>query len=276
MLTYALFWGGGGLVGMLGGILVLRYRRAFSAAMLVAYAGAALGLVYGAKLQFRMDQLPLLQAFAIPPSQLLTPGYHIPLGLVGGLVFGSVACLLVRVPVAELGDALAVSAAVMIPIGRIGCLLAGCCAGVVCGAWARPICFTFPSGTEAFYSQVDAGLIARTAARSLPAHPLQLYFGGAALAILGVLLALLRAGARPGSMLATGFFLYPLAQLALERIRAPVAGHQTGIMTTVLLGMMLADAAVVAAIVAYRGTHLGMRRAWTHLIWDHGSLPGSP
>src|SRR5262249_45491986 len=119
----------------------------------------------------------------------------------------------------------------------------------------------------------DAGLIARTAARSLPAHPLQLYFGGAALAILGVLLALLRAGTRPGSMLATGFFLYPLAQLALERIRAPVAGHHTGIMTTVLLGMMIEDLAIVVAIAGYRGAHLGMRRAWADLMWDHGSLP---
>src|SRR5262245_9078164 len=91
MLTYALLCGGG-RVGMLAWFLVLRYRRAFSIAMLVAYAGAALGLVYGAKLQFRMDQLPPLQAFAVLPSQLLTPGYHIPLGLVGGLVFGAVAC----------------------------------------------------------------------------------------------------------------------------------------------------------------------------------------
>jgi prolipoprotein diacylglyceryltransferase len=240
---------------------VLRHRGVFSAAMLAAYAGAAVGLVYGAKLQFRLEQFLPLQALAIPPGQLFTPGYHIPLGLVGGLVFGSVVCFLLRAPVAELGDALAVSAAVMMPIGRIGCLLAGCCAGWVCGAWLRPICFTFPPGTEAFYSQVDAGLITRAAARSLPAQPLQLYFGGAALAILGVMLWLLRAGARPGSLLATGFFLYPLAQLGLENLRAPVAGHQTGVMTTILLGMVIADVAVVAAILAYRGAHLRRRRA---------------
>jgi prolipoprotein diacylglyceryltransferase len=273
MSVYMLFWSAGGLAGVLAGLLVLRYLGAFSPAMLAAYAGAAVGLVYGAKLQFRLEQLPLLQALAIPPSQLFTPGYHIPLGLVGGFVFGSVVCLLLRASVAQLGDALAVSAAVMMPIGRIGCLLAGCCAGVVCSAWLRPICFTFPPGTEAFYSQVDAGLITRAAARSLPAHPLQLYFGGAALAILGVLLALLRAGARPGSLLATGFFLYPLAQLGLEQIRAPVAGHQPAVMTTVLLGMVIADVAVVAAILVYRGVHPWIGRASTHLVWSRGRLP---
>ena len=48
MSTYMLFWSAGGLVGVLAGLLVLRHRGAFSAAMLVAYAGAALGLVYGA------------------------------------------------------------------------------------------------------------------------------------------------------------------------------------------------------------------------------------
>jgi hypothetical protein len=75
-------------------------------------------------------------------------------------------------------------------------------------------------------------------------------------------------------MLATGFFLYLLAQLALKRIRAPVAGHQTGIMTTVLLGITIADLAIVVTIAGYCGAHLGMRRESPFARTSH--LPGAP
>jgi len=56
------------------------------------------------------------------------------------------------------------------------------------------------------------------------------------------------------SLLAAGFFLYPLAQFGLEYLRAAAVAPTTTIMTTVLVGTMLADLAVVAAVIGYRRT----------------------
>jgi phosphatidylglycerol:prolipoprotein diacylglycerol transferase len=195
------------------------------------------------------------------------PGYHVPLGLVVGFLGATIACVVLRAPVLEMGDALAVTGAAMMPIGRIGCLLSGCCAGVVCGPWFRPLCLTFPPGTEAYLSQVEAGLITSAAPISLPAHPLQLYFGAAGLVVLALVLWLLRRRAPAGSMLATAVVLYPLAQFGLEFLRAPLADRPTGVMTAVLLGTVVTDLAVLAILlawrrrVAFRGARLG---ALTH------------
>jgi phosphatidylglycerol---prolipoprotein diacylglyceryl transferase len=252
MFTYLLWWGAGGAVGIVGGLCLLRARDTLGAATIAAYLPAIAGFLYGAKLQFRIGHLPFWEAVAIPPAELLTPGYHVPLGLVLGFVFAAIACLVLRAPVLEMGDALAVTGAAMMPIGRIGCLLSGCCAGVVCGPWFRPLCLTFPPGTEAYLSQVETGLITSAAPASLPAHPLQLYFGAAALVVLWVEVWLLRKRAPAGSLLVTAFFLYPLAQFGLEFLRAPLAGRQTGVMTTVLLGTVLADLTVLAVVLAWR------------------------
>jgi prolipoprotein diacylglyceryltransferase len=196
MVTYLLWWGMGGAVGIVAGLCVLRARGMLRASTVAAYLPATFGFLYGAQLQFRLGHLSVWQAIAIPPAAPFTPGYHVPLGLVLGFMFAALACLVLRVPVLEMGDALAVTGAAMMPIGRIGCLLSGCCAGVVCGPWFRPLCLTFPPGTEAYLSQVQTGLITSAAPVSLPAHPLQLYFGAAGLAVLTVLLWLMR---RPSS-----------------------------------------------------------------------------
>lgn len=57
---------------------------------------------------------------------------------------------------------------------RIGCLLAGCCAGKVCHL---PWAITYPQGSSLWGAHVRDGLIARDATAALPAHPLPIYFG---------------------------------------------------------------------------------------------------
>ena len=82
----------------------------------------------------------------------------------GGLVvygsfFGAVAGMLFfvykhRLPLLALCDVLAPSMALGLAIGRIGCLLNGCCYGAVCHhGWA----VTFPQGSPAYRSQATRG-----------------------------------------------------------------------------------------------------------------------
>lgn len=130
------------------------------------------------------------------------------LAIAVGIVYGAAA----RIPLGRLGDAFAFSLPLVIGLLRIGCFLAGCCWGDICvrserlanvddQAWLRqvqtipsacnenwPVCVTFPAGSPAYYQHLTAGLLPRSAKRSLPVHPVQLYEMSASLALLGVLL----------------------------------------------------------------------------------------
>src|SRR5262249_19255656 len=153
----------------------------------------------GAKLQYRLESLPLREALRVHPAELLTAGMRLPLGLLLGGLLACLWCVVLGAPWRETGDALAVTFSVLIPIGRVGCLLYGCCMGAVCGRWPRAFCVSYPPGTEAYTQQLRDNLISLSSRLSLPAHPLPLYFALASLFTLAVLLWLLRRGAPPGA-----------------------------------------------------------------------------
>jgi len=249
MTAYLAWWFAGGLTGMLAGTFVLRQRRALSWRVMIVYLAAAFGCLYGAKLQYRLRFLPVPEAMLVPPGDLLVSGFHIPLGLVGGFLAAMLACRLVRVPVLAMGDALAMAAAVMMPIGRIGCMVAGCCTGSICPRWWSGFCVV-PAGAEESVGP-GGGLAA--------VHPLPVYFAALGLGLVLLYVTLLRRGARPGVLLAAGFLLYPLGQLAIESLR-DAAPDRTPLMIRVLLAMLAADVVVVSAIVAARRIR-GLRRS---------------
>jgi phosphatidylglycerol---prolipoprotein diacylglyceryl transferase len=82
----------------------------------------------------------------------------------GGLVvygsfFGALVGILLfvrkhRLPLLALCDLLAPSMALGVAIGRIGCLLNGCCFGAVCD---HPWAITFPADSPSYYAQVQRG-----------------------------------------------------------------------------------------------------------------------
>jgi phosphatidylglycerol:prolipoprotein diacylglycerol transferase len=213
-------WVAGAVIGGVAGTLVLRSREALTPATFAAGWIAVAGLLVGAKWQYRLESLPVGEALWLRPGDLFTFGLRLPLGLLTGGLLAGLWCLAVGAPLLATGDALAVMASTLIPIGRLGCLLAGCCMGTVCGRWAMPTCLRYPPGTEVYARQVQRGLIADTSATSLPAHPLPLYFALASLATLAILLWLLRRRVPVGTLLAVFCILRPLAKLSLEPLRA--------------------------------------------------------
>ncbi len=210
--------------GGLAAIVVLRRREALSWAAFAPLLPALVAFVVGVRWHHRLETLPVAEALALAPRDLLAPGMHLPLGLLlGGIVACGTARLLAA-PWRAVGDAYALAVSVAIPIGRMGCLLAGCCMGSVCARWPSALCLTWPPGTEPYREQLTAGLIPFGAAHSLPAHPLALYFAVVSLGTVGVLLLLLRRGAPPGALLAAFCVLRPAAKLLLEPLRAADRG----------------------------------------------------
>ena len=69
--------------------------------------------------------------------------------------------------------------------GRIGCFFYGCCYGRLSDS---PLAVTFPVHSPAWYEQVAAGLIPKTAARSLAVLPTQLFEAAALLVLFAALL----------------------------------------------------------------------------------------
>jgi prolipoprotein diacylglyceryltransferase len=217
--SYLGAWAGGGLAGLVSGVFILRARRVLTPATFAALLIAWVGFAVGAKWQHRLEYLPVFSALWISPRELFEPGMRLPLGLVTGAVLAGLWCVLWRAPWRETGDALAVAASVLIPIGRLGCLANGCCMGRVCGRFAL-FCMRFPPDTEAYSAQIQHNLISPGDPLSLPAHPLPLYFAGASLLTLTILLWLLRRRVPAGFMLATFCILEPIAKLSLEQLRA--------------------------------------------------------
>jgi phosphatidylglycerol:prolipoprotein diacylglycerol transferase len=232
-----------------GGILsigVLRARGALHPGAFAALVLSLIGFVFGAKLQYLLEELPLWTALRFFPEFFFEAGMRMPLGLLIGGVTACGTAVALRVSWRAVGDAWAVAAAAAIAVGRIGCLLAGCCGGTICGPWAPALlCWRYPPDSEVFADQVTMGLIGPTSPASLPSHPLPLYFSLASLVTNGILLVLLRRRVAPGTLLAAFCILRPVAKLGLEPLRAD---PRPGQLMTAIPAAVLATTCIVLLI----------------------------
>ncbi len=140
-------------------------------------------------------------------------------GALGGVVLAF--AVLVRhggFSVADALDRLAIPLLCLVGVGRLGCFLAGCDAGVVSGS---VFALRFPAGTQVFRDQVAQGLVLRGDDWSLAVHPAQLYEAGLAL-LLAVGTRFVRAkdaNERRGAAFCFALAGYAVARVCVDTVR---------------------------------------------------------
>ena len=143
----------------------------------------------------------------------------------GGLLLAVVAAFWFmrrhRMPLWTTCDAFAPGIALGQAVGRVGCLLAGCCYGEPTDLpWG--VTFTDPIAAANVGTPLDVAV-----------HPTQLYESGATLAIMGILLVLERRGRMfPGQLFWSYLLLYPLARFAIEFFRGDPRGTVFDLLST--------------------------------------------
>ncbi len=137
----------------------------------------------------------------------------------GGLIGASLACVLYahrkRLPLWRVADILAPSIALGQGIGRIGCLLNGCCYGRAC-AW--PWAIRFPAGHDTH----PLGLPA------MPVHPTQVYESLLALGLYAALAWLFRRKKFDGQVFALFLVGYALLRSFVELFRGDYPVYYLG------------------------------------------------
>ena len=156
----------------------------------------------------------------------------------GGLIFALLAGLwLVRrykLPVWSAADMYAPGVALGHIIGRLGCLLAGCCYG---RPTDLPWGITFTSPVAAASAGTPLGI---------PLHPTQIYDAGAELLILIFLLVFEKRGRPyPGRTWWLYILLYAVARFIVEIFRADDRGIIAGVSTSQFVSLVIAPIAIV-------------------------------
>src|SRR5215471_11163229 len=156
----------------------------------------------------------------------------------GGLIAGvGVALWYIRrhhMPLWTTTDVFAPGIALGHAVGRLGCLMAGCCFG---RPTSVPWAITFHNPAAALNSDTPLGV---------PLHPTQLYEAGAELAILGALLWLERKGRRfPGRTFWGYMLLYAVSRFVIEFYRGDPRGAIGIFSTSQFVSLIMAPLAVV-------------------------------
>lgn len=182
-------------------------------------------------------------------------------GVIGGVGSGAIYARLRGVPVWKFADIAAASIMLGLAIGRVGCLLAGCCHGGLCDAPVLGDLLALPYGevklVEGFpflALRFEPG-VGVGALRGSVLFPTQLMEIGFGLAWFAVLSAMWRWGRRfDGQVLATMMVLYAGSRTWVEGFRGDsirglyeIAGVQLSTSRLVAIGMGVGALAIVAA-----------------------------
>ena len=160
------------LAWIIGGVFFYREFRRMGWAleqMLFIMVGAIVGAVIGSYI-FNVffagfEEVPArIRAFDFAGKTVLG-------GIAGGFMGVELAKKKIGYPHST-GDAFAVAIPIGHAIGRIGCLLGGCCFGTPC---TLPWGITYPEGSIAHLTQMVTDVIPETATMSLAVHPAPVY-----------------------------------------------------------------------------------------------------
>ena len=121
------------------------------------------------------------------------------------------------------GDAIIPSFFIGLAIGRIGCVLNGCCWGDRC---ELPWGISFPKGGGVtFNALMDRGFLPPDAVWTFPLHPTQIYSSINAFILMAVTAAYFHTRPKPGSVVALGGLLYPVSRFTIEFLRGDEMGQ---------------------------------------------------
>lgn len=127
-------------------------------------------------------------------------------------------------------------------LGRMGCLLGGCCFGVRNNG---SLALVFPGGSPASESQFKLGLLPSRMTESLPVLPTQIAESAASLVIAAVCLYVVHPRKRyDGHVFLAFVVLYAAARFVLEFFRADDRGGALALSTSQWTGLLLIAAAV--------------------------------
>jgi len=188
--------------------------------------------VLGARVVFILQELPyylknLDQLFSLRFDGLTSYG-----GLLGGLIAFLVWSWRAKVPTLKLLDCAAPAVFIGHAIGRVGCLLNGCCYGGQCDLpWGIPI--------QDEHGHLLPGLY----------HPAQIYDSFFNLVGFAVAMLIARRGLKTGQMTALFLILHGLARVIYEFWRINTT-------SATFLGMPFTEAQLVSALMALVGAAL--------------------
>jgi phosphatidylglycerol:prolipoprotein diacylglycerol transferase len=217
-------------------LAVIRARRAGLNATRVMDLGIYLiiAALVGAKLMLVAVDFEYFRAQPRELLSLVRAGGVFYGGLLGALVVGLWLVKRYELPVWKTADIYAPGIALGHVIGRMGCLLAGCCYGrPTDAAWG--ITFTNPAAA----ANVGTPL-------GQPLHPTQLYDAGAELLILIALLVFERRGRQfPGRTFWLYMLLYAVSRYVVEIYRADPRGIMLGMSTSQFVSLLVAPLAII-------------------------------
>ena len=155
-----------------------------------------------------------------PLSAELRGGLRYPGALLAMLLLGPLLkrWILPELPLLRFFDVLAITVCFAFALVRISCLMNGCCTGGQCDAF---YCLSYAPGSQAWYTQLQQGLLASAAHPSHPVLPLHLLFMGASLTVGLLLMWFDGRRAFNGQVALLYLVLHEGAKGALESFREP-------------------------------------------------------
>lgn len=235
------------MLGFAGGIW-LAYRLAKrdglpAEGILDAYPWILLSALVGARLLFVFLNWETFSGRWSEAWQPWRGGMSFHGGLVGGVGAGAIFAWRKRLPFWALADAVACGLALGYAVGRIGCLLNGCCYG---GPTDLPWAMRF--------RDADHGGL------TPPSHPVQLYAAVISLAICGALIWLFHRKQFTGQVLISYLVLYSVYRFGVEYLRR---GYTANVLVLGLTQAQVASlvVAIVGIAVLYRWGRAARLRA---------------
>jgi phosphatidylglycerol---prolipoprotein diacylglyceryl transferase len=171
----------------------------------------------------------------------------------GGLIAASLTCIYQlrkhKLPLWQSGDLFAPGIALGYMVGRLGCLMAGCCYGREAPGLAWAITFTDPAAALNVGTPLN-----------VPLHPTQLYESLAGLVILITVLVLERRGrSYAGRTFWQFVLLYAVSRFIIEFFRGDDRGAVAMFSTSQMISLVLAPLSVV--MLAWLATRAGAAAA---------------